>query len=427
MCTLRASSQGLREIKQARQKGWAIDDPRWLEKASQCIQPNTDWQEVGCFAYGISLPTWKRFLQGNQRIKAEAFKAFCQVLDLNWESITQQPDPAISRFYIERVPWESQCHEEIRKLGALIRIKAPQRMGKTWLLERIINQVENLNYKQLVFDFKLGDSSVFNNIHDFSRFFCASVTEQLNLPNKVNDYWDNMYSCNYNSTVYFQDYLLSEQSPLVLALEQVDEVFKHKQIAEDFCNMLRCWHEKARYGDRTSQIWQRLRLIVVHSTDVYGSVNINNSPLSNVGMTVELKEFDFVQVQDLAQRHGLNWDVTNLERLMDVVGGHPHLVSLALSCIALGNKTLEQVLATAATDSGIYTDRLLYLLGKIRQHPDLARALRDVIMAAPSPVRLESVQASNLYRLGLVKLEGNYATPRCNLYLQYFRDRLNDF
>lgn len=89
MATLNASQQGLIKIKQARsQKGWSVDDFRWLEAASLVL--GTNWKEQGVLAVGISEGTWKRFLAGKHPINAEAFKAYCQILELNWEEVAQK-------------------------------------------------------------------------------------------------------------------------------------------------------------------------------------------------------------------------------------------------------------------------------------------------------------------------------------------------
>ncbi|MCC5664359.1 ATP-binding protein [Nostoc sp. CHAB 5784] len=90
MPSLKLSLIGLQIVKQARQeKGWTIDNPRWLEEASQILEPARDWENAEVFAAGISLPTWKRFLQGNA-IDASVFKAFCQVLSLNWQDLLER-------------------------------------------------------------------------------------------------------------------------------------------------------------------------------------------------------------------------------------------------------------------------------------------------------------------------------------------------
>ncbi|MHC5724488.1 MAG: ATP-binding protein, partial [Nostoc sp.] len=91
MPSLKLSLTGLQIVKQARQeKGWTIDNPLWLETASQILEPGRDWENTEVFAAGISLPTWKRFLKGNA-IDASVFKAFCQVLSLNWQDLLERP------------------------------------------------------------------------------------------------------------------------------------------------------------------------------------------------------------------------------------------------------------------------------------------------------------------------------------------------
>jgi len=86
MCPLRASTPGLARIKDARkERGWKVDDPNWLEEASRVLGIN--WEAAGYLAEGISEGTWKRFLAGRRPINAEAFRAYSEVLGLNWQEI----------------------------------------------------------------------------------------------------------------------------------------------------------------------------------------------------------------------------------------------------------------------------------------------------------------------------------------------------
>ena len=101
---------------------------------------------------------------------------------------------------------------------------------------------------------------------------------------------------------------------MVLCLDEVDQVFEHPPIATDFFGMLRAWHEDA----RIKPIWKNLRLVIVHSKEVYIPLHINQLPF-NVGVPIELPLLTQVQVVDLVQRHGLNWKVAEVERLMDIV------------------------------------------------------------------------------------------------------------
>ncbi len=360
MLTFKASEAGLRRIKQARiLSGWAIAHPRWLVAASQVIDSTTDWQQLDFYAVGISPGTWGRFLGGKEPIKAPAFKAYCQVLGLNWQEVCEpnfnnSPQPLSTKpFYIERQPYENECFQEIVKLGALIRIKAPQEMGKTYLMKNILAHAKAKKYQTQVFSFELSDSTIFTDLTKFSQWFCAGIGQSLGLQNKLADYWDDIFGCNYNTTIYFEKYLLANLSnPLVIALDRVDIVFEHLQIANDFCALLRAWNQRANQGDDIGKVWQNLRLIIVHSTEVYGSLDINHSPLGGVGLVVKLSEFSFEQVQELANKYQLSWSNTEIKQLMALVGGHPALIARNLEQITRNNITINQLLQTAATESG---------------------------------------------------------------------------
>lgn len=384
---------------------------------------------------GLSLATVSNFLNGKP-VDYLNFLEICRRLGLDWNAIAQLNEASWQQdslgkseqlsddIYIERVPYEAQCYEAILKPGALIRIKAPQQMGKTTLLERVLSQARAQDYQTLTLSFDLADSTVFTDLRQFSRWFCASVSQHLGLPNRLDEYWDDIFGCNSNSTDYFQKYLLPEiSSSLVLALDNVDLVFEHPAIANDFCRLLRGWYDIARRGDRSSKLWKKLRLIVVHSTEVYSALDINHSPLAGVGLVVELTEFSPPQVQDLARLHGLNWDTVEVKQLMGMIGGHPYLVQLALDRMKRQDVTLEQMLLTSPTEAGIYSDHLRRHLRVLQQHSELAAAFKAVVIAN-SPVKIESEQAFKLNSMGLVNLQGNEVMPRCDLYRQYFRNSL---
>ncbi|MEO0537184.1 MAG: AAA-like domain-containing protein [Cyanobacteria bacterium P01_A01_bin.123] len=326
----------------------------------------------------------------------------------------------LSLYYVERPPTEANCYETVLKPGALIRIKASRQMGKTSLMSRILRHANENQCLTIPLSFQLADAAIFADLDKFLKWFCASVGRRLRLPNKLADYWDEIFGVKDNCTAYFEEYLLPEISkPLVLGLDEVDMVFEHPNIAADFMGLLRAWHESS----KTNELWKKLRLVVVHSTEVYIPMDINQSPF-NVGLPIELQEFTPAQVLDLAQRHGLSWGEADVARLMAMVGGHPYLVRVALYQVARQETTLDQLLSVAPTEAGPYGDHLRRHWWNLEQRPEMAEAAKRVIASA-SPVRLEPVQAFQLHSMGIVHLQGNEVMPRCDLYRQYFGDRLN--
>ncbi len=328
-----------------------------------------------------------------------------------------------SAFYIERSPYEAQCYREILQPGTLIRIKAPRQMGKTSLMSRILYQAREQGFQTVPLSFQHADVSIFSSLRELLQWFCSKVARKLRLPHQIDQYWTDTYGSKDNCTLYFEDCLLSQiESPLVLGLDEVDRIFQYPKIADDFFGLLRAWYEEAGYGGNDSGLWEKLRLVVVHSTEVYIPLDVNQSPF-NVGLPIELSEFSPAQVADLVQRHGLNWQQAEVQKLMAIAGGHPYLVRLALYHLAQHSLTLSDLLQTAPTESGIYGDHLRRHLWNLKQHPELANAFNRVV-TNPEPTELDSILAFKLHSMGLVQLQGNEVTPRFELYRRYFSDRL---
>lgn len=333
------------------------------------------------------------------------------------------PVPLDSAFYVERSPVESRCCTEIEQPGALIRIKAPSQMGKTSLATRILAHArqssEAAEVRTVLLSLQQADRETFSHLDRFLRWFCAAVTRKLQLSCRVEDYWSDTFGSKSNCTAYFEDCLLPNiDGPFVLALDKVDEVFLHPEIADDFFSLLRSWYEEAAYGDSGNPLWQNLRLMIVHSTEVYIPLDINKSPF-NVGLAVELQPFTPEQLLDLAQRYGVN--LVDQSQLMELVAGHPFLVQQALYYLAQTGD-FSQFRQTAATDEGIYHRHLHHHLRSLQEHPRLGSAYEQVVQAS-EPVELDQLVAFKLHSMGLVKMQGNLAVPSCQLYQQYFSGR----
>ncbi|HEY9604842.1 MAG TPA: AAA-like domain-containing protein, partial [Allocoleopsis sp.] len=382
--------------------------PEYINQVKSAVQRNGyPRQKDLAEDLGISLATVSNFLNGRP-VDYLNFIEICRALsqdfqeidsienngnsvstngDVETEQIINAPchDEEETFIYRERPPIESSWYETILQPGSLIRIKAPSLMGKTSLMARLLTQVAKQNYRTVPLNLHLADKTDFANLDQFLKWFCVSVGQILGLPNQLADYWDERFSTSkVNCTDYFEQYLLANaSSPLVLCLDEVDRVFSYREVASDFFGLLRAWHEQGKIRN----IWKKLRLIVAHSTEVYVPLNINESPF-NVGLPIELPEFTPEQVRDLAHRHGLNWTDTQVQQLMDMVGGHPYLVEQAISQLKVrSNLSLAQLLETSATEAGIYGNHLRRYWFLIQQHPELLEAL-DKLVTATSSVRL---------------------------------------
>ena len=324
--------------------------------------------------------------------------------------------PLDSPFYVERPPIESECYKAILQPGALIRLQAPRRMGKTSLVTRILRQAAKQGYRTVSLSFQLADTDIFQDLEQFLRWFCANVSLGLQLPNQLGDYWDEVFGSIVSCKMYFEQYLLASiAQPLVIGLDDIDRLCSYPDLASDFFGLLRTWHEEA----KNREIWRKLRLVVVHSTEIYISLSANKSPF-NVGLPIELPPFTSEKVQDLARRHGLDWSDEEAQQLTEFVGGNPYLVRVGLYHLRHGDVNLKQVWQTSSTRGGIYSNHLQRQLWNLQQEPSLAAAFGEVVRSK-APVELGLVEGFKLQSTGLVHLVGERATVSCQLYAQYFR------
>ncbi|MEA5470302.1 AAA-like domain-containing protein [Spirulina sp. 06S082] len=336
-------------------------------------------------------------------------------LELPLESV-----PLDSPFYIERVPDEQRCYQEITRDGAFIRIKAPRQMGKTSLMMRILAQANQKGYKTGLLHFQQAEASVLNDINRLLRWLCANLSLQLGLKPNLDEFWDEDIGSKMSCTLYLQYIFSQVDSPIVVAFDEVNEIIENLEIAREFLSLLRFWHEKT----KADSLWRKLRLVMVHSTEIYIPLDINQSPL-NVGVRVELQPFTIEQILELVKRYGLALDTKQIEQLMRLLAGHPYLSRLSLYHLARGEVTFQELLETASTDTGIYSDRLHRCLWYFQQNPALLAAFKQVVKSH-LPIALEQVDAFKLHSMGLVHLDGNQVTVSCDLYRDYFRERIGD-
>ncbi|MEM7713712.1 MAG: AAA-like domain-containing protein [Cyanobacteria bacterium P01_A01_bin.68] len=389
-------------------------------------------------ALGFALDTVSKFLNGKP-IDFTNFFEISQKLGFDWQEIadtttptnhngdgnctgtgeTIQEEPVIAT-YIERTKIEDMCFKTLSQSGSLLRIKAPGLMGKTSLMANVLGKMANQGYRTVLLNLHYAEASDFSNIADFLKWFCVSVTHNLRMSNRLADYWDEQFSTpKMNCTAYFEEYLLAQvSSPLILCLDEVERIFPHEKVAAEFLGLLRAWHEQA----KTRPVWKQLRLVVIHSTEVYVPLQVNESPF-NVGVSIELPEFTPQQVLCLARKYGFDYDLNQIKKLMDKVGGHPYLVEQAFAHLQLNaGVTLGELLQTAATDAGIYGNLLRHYWRIIEQDRELLAALKEIV-SSQGKVRLLPTQAYKLHRMGLVNLSGNEVSITCGLYREYFGDR----
>ncbi|MGC1306298.1 MAG: AAA-like domain-containing protein [Phormidesmis sp.] len=330
--------------------------------------------------------------------------------------------PISRQYYIQRPSIEQLFYETLLQPGALVRLKAPRFMGKSTLVSQVLSRIEQDNYQVVMLSLEMADRAVhFNDLNRFLRWLCINIGRGLGQENRLGDYWEaEDMGAKVSCTAYLEDYLLAQdRRPLVLCLDDVDLLFPHPQIYEDFFGLLRSWHEKA----RTREAWAKLRLVIVHSTDVYIRLQMHQSPF-NVGQPITLPDFGSEQVMQMAELYKIKIESTELQAIMDLIGGHPALLKQLFNHLKkYPTVSVQQLLAESTTESSLFISHLREQLLTLQTTPALAQAFRAAI-ASEQPIALPPLPVYQLQSMGLIKLSGNQVEPRCQLYQKYFKERL---
>ena len=322
-----------------------------------------------------------------------------------------------SQFYLARSV-DAIALETIGRQGVTITIKGPRQMGKSSLLIRTMAAAAKAGKRVAFLDFQLFDKSALTDGDRFFRQFCAWLTDELELGDRVEEFWSAPLGNSQRCSRYLQRYLLKELgSPLVLAMDEVESVFD-TEFRSDFFSMLRSWHNNR----AMTPIWKQLDLVLVTSTEPYQLIeNLNQSPF-NVGQVLELSDFPVEQVADLNDRHGRPLTRSQVEQLMVLLGGHPYLVRRSLYLVASGQLTVEALFAEATADRGPFGDHLRYHLFRMNDKRDLIEGLLQVIRDQSCP---DERVFFRLRGAGLVRRDRQTVLPRCQLYADYFQEHLH--
>jgi hypothetical protein len=327
------------------------------------------------------------------------------------------PVPLESRFYLERFAHEESLYQAILNPGCLLRIVAPDLMGKTSLMARILNYASQADYHVVYLNLSDADHRIFQSLDDLLRWFYESIALNLDLPIVDEAEWNNgLLKGISNCTRLIDENILKNiEKPLVVGIDKLDQVFPKLEISTDYLAMIRNWFERSRLYPK----WERLRLVLSYSSEDYSQFRMYQSPF-NVGIPIELKELSITQIKDLCDRYSLNWQTSQIQAAMDMLGGHPYLLNIAMYYIGIGEISFSQLLNEAALEDGIYGEHLRRYWKVLSQQPQLANALKRV-MTAKTPVELERTEGYQLRSMGLVRYgQGNTFKPSCKLYQLYF-------
>lgn len=322
-----------------------------------------------------------------------------------------------SPFYISRDA-DNKLDTQMCGDGTTTIIKGCRQIGKSSLLARAYASA--LNNKQRVFyvDFQLIDDSQMVTLESLLHHLARKLAKCFNSAD-VDELWDSHLGPKENLTDYIEDAVLSSaETQCVILLDEVDLIF-NQNYRDQFFSTIRVWHNLR----AIKEIWNRLNIVIAHSTEPYLWIqDVNQSPF-NVGYQIKLSDFDLNQVLELSVKYNsVLKSVDEVRTLMSLVGGHPYLVRQALFSLTHFGLSLQQLNKIATDGGGPFDDHLKRYIWILQKNDDLKRTLLDVLEKGECENELDF---QRITAAGLVTGETRHSVQlRCRIYEEYFKKHL---
>ncbi len=329
--------------------------------------------------------------------------------------------PLSSPFYIVR-PADHVFMRGVSQQDSIVLVKGARQMGKTSLIARSLHQAREKGMRVAISDFQTLNESDFSDIRSFYISLAESLANQLDIDISLEDTWNPKRAPNTNFERFIRKEVLPlTDAPLIWALDEADRLFPRDFGTEVF-GLFRSWHNSRQLNPDAG--WEKLTLVIGYATEASLFIkDVNMSPF-NVGTHVDLSDFTPEEISDLNARYGHPLpDENAITRLMERVGGQPFLIRRSLYAMAVENMPFEELLRTAASDSGIFGDHLRRFYISLHRDEELESAVRNFIIQRRP---LDPDQFHRLRGAGLIKGNSRQeSSPRCGIYADYLREHLS--
>ncbi|MCT7971455.1 AAA-like domain-containing protein [Laspinema olomoucense] len=339
--------------------------------------------------------------------------------------------PLDSPLYLPRTA-DDRCRQALtadrseRGSVPFIRIKGSQGMGKSSLLVRLRDFLER-EENQVVGFVDLAevsqDPEVLTDINLLLKWFTQAIADtfsesvdKLNPP-PLEKNWQKEGSSGLNCTNYLEEHIFTPiKQPKTLLIDGIDEILGPDKPQNPFLKLLRSWNEKRmKVVSQSPIVWPSI--VIAYSTEPYPELDIKGSILQNVGLEVELPEFNAEEILTLAKKYRLEWNPEQVHPLMELIGGHPTLVNQALYKISQEQISWSELESQATLVTGPFGDHLLQKFSILNQNTDLKHCFDQILGGETCKNEIAKFQ---LEKAGLIKIDNAGVKVRFKLYQKYF-------
>lgn len=320
------------------------------------------------------------------------------------------------RFYIERDA-DEKLRRFIIRTGETITVRASRQTGKSSLIVRGVHHART-KAKVVHIDMQSIEQRDMESADRFARYLAGTIVRKLRLENEtLEKIWREKLGPQDKLTKVIEDYVIPNVGEqIIMAIDEADRLLS-VPFHSDFFALIRSWHNNRAIDD----LWNKLNIVMVIATEPYLLIADPTQSPFNVGLKVDLTDFNQDQVRDLNDRHGNPIKEENIQPFFDLLGGHPYLTRKALYMLVSEHWTWKKLLQDSNYEQGPFGDHLRRQLWLLKEDQPLRFALYQVIRQNRCD---NDVALLRLLRAGLIKGRGDAFYCRCGLYEQFFKDKL---
>jgi len=300
--------------------------------------------------------------------------------------------------------------------GITLVITGSRKVGKTFLMVKVLDAAREIKKHVIFIDLQQLNPTRMTFEDEFYHWFCFQITEALKLEDFTARHWSKAGKLTHSQscTQYIQNYILGKiEKPLVIAIDEL-EMLAGTNFGVNFLKMICSWEDER----KRSHLMKRLDLVLVGSTESSISLSNNWLEVLNKHRSIEVSYFTKQESQKLNRLYSLPLTELEVERLYELVGGHPYLMREAIYQIAKGWIDVSQLLNTETIADGIFGEFLRSYYELLEYHPELLEGMKKIVFGKGKEVFVRI--SRKLGELGLIQWQAEIPLPRCNLYRLFF-------
>jgi hypothetical protein len=323
--------------------------------------------------------------------------------------------------YVPHEDVERRVLSALSEAGSPVVILGPARFGKTALLRHVLDtacqadRAEGKQSRAALIELSAFGPDAQESYEDFLHELGSRIVEQVEGDEAwVEEAWSRPLTPARRLSWLLKNRVLNTVTErLILALESGDQLPRFN-FWESVLGLLRSFAQESNAAP-----WDRLRIAIAVSTEP-GLLReeLHRSPFFNAAMLVRLDDLGEPQVKKLQELYRLRWSDEERALLIQLAGGHPYLLRLAMYESALRGTRVQKIIEDAHQGGGIFQDFLVTMRHKLG--PDLLQTLCRLF--ADPALELHPDIEDRLRGAGVLRGNPGAYRLRYPLYESYFRE-----